>query len=282
MKKIIGFLILLSIFVPSNFYPQTVSAEGFSDVTSQILVLSRNLLAQVTSSAPLKMGSSGPTVKLLQTFLSQNKDMAYPKDSITGYYGEITRSVIKNFQQKNNIPVTGIADATTVSLVLTSSMVRGDIKKSSSSTNATSTPPTQPPYPDWCKPPNGYIPINPPNLGAPGLCIKPITDDQTLEKNRNRIDVCFKIHGEIICYQIKIKCSTTNKPCDFKIISPIILPGITCTNLPPAPNDPEGLFRVECKYQQNGEERSIKLCYRIHPQHMLPVIVPCPAHSAGE
>jgi len=64
-------------------------------------------------SSPLKLGSSGEEVKLLQAVLSTDKSI-YPSGIISGYYGDLTKQAVINFQQKYNLPQTGELDQQTI------------------------------------------------------------------------------------------------------------------------------------------------------------------------
>lgn len=64
-------------------------------------------------SSPLKLGSSGEDVKLLQAVLSTDKSI-YPSAIISGYYGDLTKQAVINFQQKYNLSQTGELDQQTI------------------------------------------------------------------------------------------------------------------------------------------------------------------------
>jgi hypothetical protein len=64
-------------------------------------------------SSPLKLGSSGEDVKLLQAVLSTDKSI-YPSAIISGYYGDLTKQAVINFQQKYNLPQTSELDQKTI------------------------------------------------------------------------------------------------------------------------------------------------------------------------
>lgn len=54
----------------------------------------------------LKLGSQGENVTILQ---QQLKDLGYFKDEATGYFGRVTASAVREFQQKSGLTVDGIA-----------------------------------------------------------------------------------------------------------------------------------------------------------------------------
>lgn len=61
----------------------------------------------------LTEGTSGEDVRNLQ---EQLYDLAY-MDKTTGYYGELTTEAIKEFQRRNSLEVTGVADSKTIELL---------------------------------------------------------------------------------------------------------------------------------------------------------------------
>lgn len=63
----------------------------------------------------LRVGSRGQAVKELQRLLDEVNLFHY--HTYTGYYGEITAQGVREFQQKANIPVTGIADSHTIEVL---------------------------------------------------------------------------------------------------------------------------------------------------------------------
>lgn len=65
-----------------------------------------------TVSKTLKIGSSGQSVSELQTLLKEAS--LFKHHTITGYFGEITATGVRDFQRLVNIKVTGQADASTV------------------------------------------------------------------------------------------------------------------------------------------------------------------------
>ena len=64
-------------------------------------------------SSPLKIDSSGEEVKLLQAVLSTDKSI-YPSGIMSGYYGDLTKQAVINFQQKHNLTQTGELDQQTI------------------------------------------------------------------------------------------------------------------------------------------------------------------------
>lgn len=59
----------------------------------------------------LRQGASGPAVSRLQEQLRMLGHYSYP--SITGYFGPVTASATRSFQDAYGLPVTGVADGST-------------------------------------------------------------------------------------------------------------------------------------------------------------------------
>ncbi len=64
--------------------------------------------------SPLKIGSSGEDVKVLQAVLKQNSNL-YPSGVVSGYYGQLTKEAVTNFQIVNDLPRTEEVDEATIS-----------------------------------------------------------------------------------------------------------------------------------------------------------------------
>ncbi|WP_158591759.1 peptidoglycan-binding protein [Oceanobacillus halophilus] len=65
----------------------------------------------------MKQEDSGNDVKLLQTYLN---DVGFKVVNVpTNYYGTLTENKVKEFQQQNGLPITGIADARTLQQLVT-------------------------------------------------------------------------------------------------------------------------------------------------------------------
>lgn len=60
----------------------------------------------------LKKGKQDIEVEHLQEVLAADEGL-YPERLITGYFGTLTENALKRFQQKHNLPQTGITDAAT-------------------------------------------------------------------------------------------------------------------------------------------------------------------------
>ena len=76
----------------------------------------------------LKSGSKGPEVKALQERL---KELGYYKSTCDGSYGSVTISAVKAFQKKNGLTQDGVAGATTLKKLNSSSAVGANDKTSS-------------------------------------------------------------------------------------------------------------------------------------------------------
>ena len=60
----------------------------------------------------LRIGASGDQVKSLQEFLAQFPGI-YPEGMATGYFGPLTKNAVMRFQQKEDLPVTGVVGSAT-------------------------------------------------------------------------------------------------------------------------------------------------------------------------
>jgi peptidoglycan DL-endopeptidase LytE len=94
-----------------------LSATGVADARTVQLI--QNALNQQSSRAnqavTLKIGSRGTEVSKLQQNLKQLGYFTYSE--ITGYFGTITQDAVRQFQKQYQLPVTGIADSTTISKI---------------------------------------------------------------------------------------------------------------------------------------------------------------------
>lgn len=97
----LGFLVFVLPFGSvGNYYKKEVSIPPVK--------ASKNTLI----TAGLKLGSSGEEVKVLQSALATDKSI-YPSGLISGYYGELTKQAVINFQQKYSLSQTGEIDRQT-------------------------------------------------------------------------------------------------------------------------------------------------------------------------
>ncbi len=62
----------------------------------------------------LSVGSSGAAVEALQRRL---RELNYFNTTVTGYYGSVTRDAVLQFQQRNGLQATGVADGQTLSVL---------------------------------------------------------------------------------------------------------------------------------------------------------------------
>jgi len=68
--------------------------------------------SQINGTTTLKVGVSGGDVSTLQKFLASNKDI-YASGLVTGYFGSMTKSAVKNFQYAYDLSIDGVAGAIT-------------------------------------------------------------------------------------------------------------------------------------------------------------------------
>lgn len=68
--------------------------------------------SQINGSTTLKVGSKGADVSTLQKFMASNKDI-YRGGLVTGYFGSMTKSAVKNFQYAYDLSIDGVAGAMT-------------------------------------------------------------------------------------------------------------------------------------------------------------------------
>ncbi|HSL93823.1 MAG TPA: S41 family peptidase [Bacillota bacterium] len=74
----------------------------------------KQLAPLVPDSRTLRQGLSGSDVSLLQNAL---RALGHFNHSSTGYYGNITAAAVRAFQQKAGLPLTGVADNTTIHIM---------------------------------------------------------------------------------------------------------------------------------------------------------------------
>lgn len=111
--------------------PSNVSAtEGATTATSPTTAqVGGSLAAQykinITSNLSLKLEDENNNVKAMQQRLF---DLGYvtDKENITGYYGEVSQKAVREFQKKNGIAQTGIADNATLTAMFDSGAVKAN------------------------------------------------------------------------------------------------------------------------------------------------------------
>jgi len=85
----------------SNFY------FGIGLVTLSVVAISiPSFVHAETLNRQLEIGMSGSDVSAVQTFLAQDKTL-YPQGLVTGYFGDLTKIAVANFQSRNNISAVG-------------------------------------------------------------------------------------------------------------------------------------------------------------------------------
>jgi len=107
------FLVLITVFSFNHFSDSLLKK---TNQLAQITAIETELLKQWQQSQGLKntldYNSSGKDVVLLQRMLAQDKSI-YPEKKITGYYGNLTKKAVIQFQKEYNLPPTGIVDEQT-------------------------------------------------------------------------------------------------------------------------------------------------------------------------
>ncbi|NER28272.1 MAG: hypothetical protein F6J89_11720 [Symploca sp. SIO1C4] len=122
----------------AGFFPQNVRSTGFYGPVTEnavrqfqqtrglradgvageqtLLALAGNTGSETIPSTvtQLRSGSSGPAVTQLQNSLTTAGVYSGP---VTGYYGRLTQTAVGDFQRTRGLPVTGVADANTLSLL---------------------------------------------------------------------------------------------------------------------------------------------------------------------
>lgn len=101
------FVIHTRLFLHETVLPLRVNVPLFSAQKNT----TKNAKATILNT-PLKSGSTGEEVQLLQVLLAQ--DISLYSSPITGYYGTMTVNAVTKFQQKYNLNQTGEADAKTI------------------------------------------------------------------------------------------------------------------------------------------------------------------------
>jgi len=115
-RVIAGFLFILAflaslaigigiIFVGFNVLPKAEKIPVEAEKTNYTLLQS-----------PLKVGSSGEEVKILQAVLRKVARL-YPSGVVSGYYGQLTKEAVINFQAENGLPQTGEINEATISKI---------------------------------------------------------------------------------------------------------------------------------------------------------------------
>lgn len=91
-------------------------SQRFPPVTPDNIPPSNNLGIPpgIPGSLALMKGDTGARVEDLQKRLKQ---LGFFRENITAYFGEITEESVKTFQQKYGLPITGIADANTLTVL---------------------------------------------------------------------------------------------------------------------------------------------------------------------
>lgn len=108
MKNILVSAVLSAIIVPAFVFAQ--SGDGVAAKSTE----SSNVKLFVT---PPQKGQRNETVRDLQRILSVDPSV-YPKGMVTGYFGVATEGAVKKLQLQYGLPVTGIVDDATQSIIM--------------------------------------------------------------------------------------------------------------------------------------------------------------------
>lgn len=130
--KSMGIVLILSCFViVSPFLSHSALANAANTIVETTFKLTRNM----------RMGMRGEDVKLLQELLSQDGYFNY--HTATGYFGEITRKAVIDFQKAKGLKVDGIAGPQTWTALAVerddanTPTSRGDVDRSKTTENGT-------------------------------------------------------------------------------------------------------------------------------------------------
>ncbi|MFC1625331.1 peptidoglycan-binding protein, partial [Patescibacteria group bacterium] len=109
MKNLFFVFIVFSLVVPASLMAETVSVPSVGAISS---------VSNTTKLFPsnMKKGMTSDAIKDLQNVLKSDPSV-YPEGLVTGYYGSLTEGAIKRLQNKYSIPVTGILDDATQSII---------------------------------------------------------------------------------------------------------------------------------------------------------------------
>lgn len=98
----------------ANFFPRwhwnKFSSSSLIHWLSVAMTLA--LLNLATHALAFEPGQQGDSVRSIQQRLQQ---FGYFQGNITGFYGSVTESAVRRFQEDNNLPITGRVDADTLS-----------------------------------------------------------------------------------------------------------------------------------------------------------------------
>lgn len=111
MKKILKGIFFYPLFLSWVIFLFFFILKDISNKNISPLIKQKNSPIKLIESE-LKLGSKGEEVKLLQAILSTDSQV-YPQKIISGYYGNLTRQAVINFQKKYHLLPTGIVDLKT-------------------------------------------------------------------------------------------------------------------------------------------------------------------------
>lgn len=97
-------------------YTKLMPTVSNTQQLSQIVAIETSLLKKWQQSGALthesSYGDQGDNVVLLQKMLAQDPAL-FPKERVTGYYGDVTYEAVTRFQREYKLPVTGVVDEQT-------------------------------------------------------------------------------------------------------------------------------------------------------------------------
>ena len=100
-------------------------AIGLGLVIAVVFVISAPLSTfAATLSRTLSIGSTGPDVSTLQSFLGEDPTI-YPAGLVTGYYGNLTSAAVSVFQGRNSIAMVGSVGPITLAAINAQLAVNG-------------------------------------------------------------------------------------------------------------------------------------------------------------
>lgn len=111
----------------SKTVPKTLTHEELLKRIQELLLLIEELKARMSIGVsasgdvfiePIAPGLTNKSVELLQKVLATDPSV-YPKGLITGYFGDLTKEALMNFQVKYKLPVTGTFTGDTESILTT-------------------------------------------------------------------------------------------------------------------------------------------------------------------
>lgn len=104
----LSFLVFLILGIVLVTAPLAIVNNVYKTNVAKTAEASKNTLI----SSQLKLGSNGKEVQILQAALATDKTL-YPSGVVSGYYGNLTKQAVVNFQNRYKLPATGDVDTGT-------------------------------------------------------------------------------------------------------------------------------------------------------------------------